>query len=87
MYFRSFVVCSIVIFIPLCKKKVSYLDLSPRVLKTALLRGFVNVWGGLSLYLALQLIPYSEAVLLTLLKPVFGSLLACVILGERILSV
>ena len=66
---------------------MSYLDLSPTVLKTALLRGFVNVWGGLALYLALQLIPYSEAVLLTLLKPVFGSLLACVILGERILSV
>ena len=37
--------------------------------------------------MALQLIPYSEAVLLSELRPVFGSLLAFIMLGERILPV
>lgn len=45
------------------------------------------MFTGLSLYLAISLIPYSETILLNELKPVFGSVLAYIFLHERILPV
>ena len=80
MYFRSAVIFFIFLSCPLCKRKLSYIDQPAHVLRIVILRGFINVWAGLTLYLAISLIPYSETILLNELKPIFGSLLAFFIL-------
>ncbi len=84
IYCRCLIIFIIFILFPLFTRDLSYLTLKREVLVIVLLRAFVNTWSGLCLYIAMEYIPYSESVLLSELKPVFGSALAVLILHERL---
>ena len=61
---------------PLCFKKVSFLSIPRKVSIPLYLQGFINGAISISLYMAIDLIPYSEAIMLSYTKPVFGVIAA-----------
>ena len=86
IYTRSLAVLLIVTWVPLCNKSLSLFNTPKDVQIVLMIRGFSSVWSGLMLYLALEYIPYSEAILLTELKPVFAAFFSALIVGEKILK-
>ena len=83
-YYRALIVTVILLPTPLCFKSVSFLNIPRKVTIPLYLQGLISAAISISLYVAIDVIPYSEAIMLSYTKPVFGVIAARVYLKERV---